>query len=316
MTNEIVSFTLTLHHQSIMSGETQGSFVGRGDEDTGLISLEIFEAGGEEGSDFHVFNAAPDQYHRAEVLQRTGAIDITCNLDKVVHGVMSDEGDRYATLLVMEWSFQAKGTRRISEATIELRFQASSREGIVEVGKISFAGPGSYSLMPTTQEDTVVRGGEATVGVEQIAALSLTGKWEKTIAKTTSDAITLSGGKHVIDNRSPNRIATWTLTENKSQPAGIPSSLKVAVLVSRDDRARFFCTLDFTCKTDFRTATAGLFRKIPKTDPIIFQPDPQQKGTRPNKKVSYGDEELELVDLEDLGDVTFRTILTNVQKTQ
>jgi hypothetical protein len=297
-----------------MSEVPEDSFPRGEDGEAGLVSMDLFEEGGEEGSDFRVKNIAQDQYHRAEVLQRTGAVNISCNLTKVVHGIMSDDGDLYATLLVMEWSFQATGTRRISKATIELEFEASSREGVVEVEKVSF--PGSYSLMPTTQEETVTRGGEATAGIEQFAVLSLTGKWEKTIAKTTSDAISLTGGKRLIGNVPPNRIATWTLTENASQPAGIPSLLRVAVLVSRDDREKFYCKLGFSCKTDMKTAAERLFKKIPKDDPIIFQPDPEKKGTRPNKNVSYGDDELEGIDLDDLGDVTFRTVLTNAQKTR
>lgn len=278
------------------------------------INLGLYETGGEEGSSFRLFNVADDQYHRAEVLQRTGAINITCNLEKVVHGAMSEDSDRYATLIVMQWHFQPKGSRRISEATIGLLFEATSDEGLIEVEKVSF--PGSYSLMPTSQEETVVKGGEASVGIEQFAALNLTGKWEKTIATTTSDAITLSGGKQVVGAFPPPRVATWTLCENQSQPSGIPTSLKVAVLVSRDSREKFSCRLAFACKTDLKTKAGSFFKKIPKDDPIIFQPDPRQKGTRPNRKVTYGDDELENVDLEDFSDVTFRTVITDGEKTR
>ncbi|KAI1091613.1 hypothetical protein F5B19DRAFT_483773 [Rostrohypoxylon terebratum] len=271
----------------------------------------MYETGGEEGSGFHVFNVATDQYHRAEVLQRTGAIDITCNLEKVVHGAMTADSDRYASLIVMQWYFQPKGSRRISEATIELLFD-SLGGGEIEIETISF--PGTYSLMPTMQESTVTKGGEAAVGISQFADINLTGKWEKTVSSTIQDAITLSGRKQVINNRPPNRIASWTLSENQSQREGIPTSLKVAILVSREDREKFICKLTFTCKTDVKTAAESIFRKIPKDDPIIFQPDPREKGTRPNKNVSYGDEELGRVDLGGLCDVTFRTVIENGQK--
>ncbi|KAF7554348.1 hypothetical protein G7Z17_g2956 [Cylindrodendrum hubeiense] len=273
----------------------------------------MYEAAMEEGSGFHVFNVASDQYHRAEALQRTGAIDITCTLEKVIHGAMSADSDSYATLLVMQWFFQPTGSRRISEATIKLLFEASSTDGEVEVEKVSF--PDTYSLMPTTQEESITKGGEATIGVEQIAQLSLTGKWEKTVSSTTSDAITLSGGKRLVNNIPPNRIAEWKISENESQPAGIPASLKIAVLVSRNDEEKFSCKLSFTCKTDLKTAAQSFFKKIPKDDPIIFQPDPEVKGTRPNKNVTYGDDELGSVDPNDLCDVTFRTVISNGQKT-
>jgi hypothetical protein len=277
------------------------------------MSIAMYETGGEEGSGFHVFNVAPDQYHRAEGLQRTGAIDITCTLEEVIHGIMDADSDRYATLVVMQWLFQPKGSRRISEATIELRFDMSSGGGDLEVEKISF--PDTYSLLPTMQEDSVTKGGEITVGVEQMANLSATGKWEKTVTKTTSHAITLTGGKRLVNNRPPNRIATWTLSEDSSQQAGIPALLRVAVLVSREDRETFSCNLSFTCKTDRKTAAQSLFRKIPKDDPIIFQPNPHEKGSRPNKRVRYGDDELAGVDLDDFCDVTFRTVIQEGHKT-
>jgi hypothetical protein len=277
------------------------------------VSVGMFEAGGDAGGGFHTFNLAPDQYHRAEALQRTGAVDITCSLEKVVHGIMSADSDRYATLMVMQWLFQPKGSRRISEATIELLFEADSGGGDIEVENISFLD--TYSLMPTTQEESVTKVGEATVGAEQLAKLDATGKWEKTVTKTTSHAITLTGGKRVVNNRPPNRIATWTLSENQSQHAGIPASLKIAVLVSRDDREKFFCRLAFTCKTDWATAAQSIFKKIPKDDPIIFQPNLKDKGTRPNKNVTYCDEELGSIDLNEFCDVTYRTVITDGQKT-
>jgi hypothetical protein len=139
------------------------------------VSIGMFESGGEEGSGFHVFNMAPNHYHRAEALQRTGAVDISCTLEKVVHGIMAADSDLYATLVVMQWLFQPKGTRRISEATIELRFDGVPGGGDIEVENISFLD--TYSILPMTQEESVTVGGEGTVGVEQVASLGVTGKW-------------------------------------------------------------------------------------------------------------------------------------------
>ncbi|KAI0119518.1 hypothetical protein F4814DRAFT_458742 [Daldinia grandis] len=280
--------------------------------DVEKVDVGMYEAGGEDGSGFHVFNIAEDQYHRAEVLQRTGAIDITCSLKEVTHGAMSADSDRYATLIVMEWGFQPRGSHRISEATIELLFGAGSPDSDVEVEKVSFEG--TYSLMPTTQQETIAKGGEATIGVEQFASLGLTGKWEKIISKTSSDAITLRGGKRLINNRPPNCIATWNLSENQTQRTGIPASLKVAMLVSRDDEEKFFCKLAFTCKTDLKASSKSLFKKIPKDDPIIFQPNPNDIGTRPNGNVAYGNLELGSINLGELCDVTFRTMIAEGQK--
>ncbi|KAF1964245.1 hypothetical protein BU23DRAFT_585668 [Bimuria novae-zelandiae CBS 107.79] len=257
----------------------------------------MYETGGEEGSGFHALNVAPNQYHRAEGLQRTGDIDITCTLEKVVHGILAADSDRYATLI----------------AAIELQFNGAAGSGDIKVENISFLD--TYSLLPTTQEESTTKGGEITVGVDQVASVGTTGKWEKTVTKTTSHAITLTGGKRLVNNRPPNRLATWTLSEDPSHHAGIPASLRVAVVVSREDRELFFCNLGLTCKTDWTTAAKSLFKRIPKDDPIIFQPNPEYKGTRPNKNVQYGEDKLGCVDLDRLCDVTFRTVITGGQNT-
>lgn len=284
-------------------------------EDAVEIRLDMYEAGGEEGSGFHVFNVASDQYHRAEVLQRTGAIDITCRLEKVIHGAMSADSDRYATLAVLQWYFQPNNRRRISEASIELLFEAEdSGDGDdVEVERISF--DGTYSLMPTTQHEILTTAGDASVAINQLASFSLSGKWEKVIDRQTQDAITLSGGKRIVNNMPPNRIAKWILSENKSQPEGIPTYLKVAVLVSRLEEKKFTCRVAFACKTDMKTAAESFFKKIPKDDRIVFQPDFRDKGTRPNRNIFYGDDRLGSVDLDEVSDVTFRTFFTAGKKT-
>lgn len=276
------------------------------------MHLGMYEAGGEEGSGFHVFNVAPNHYHRAEVLQRSGAIDITCNLERVLHGAMSADSDYYATLMVMQWSFQAKNTRRISEANIELLFEPGPGGSDIEVEQISFND--TYSLMATTQQESITKGGEANIGVEYGASIGVGAKWEKTVSAEKTDAITLYGVRQLVNNKPPYCVAKWTLSENETQPAGIPASLKVAVLVSRQDREQFTCKVAFSCKTDRKTAAENLFKKIPKDDPIILQPNPREKGTRPSRSVIYGHDELGSVDIDEYCDVTFRTIINDGQK--
>ncbi|EAQ91773.1 hypothetical protein CHGG_00008 [Chaetomium globosum CBS 148.51] len=167
-----------------MAGETKAQQHNTTMETQYLVLTSSKPGGGGEGSDFHVFNLAPHHYHRAGGLPRTGAINVTCNIERRLHGVMSADSDYYATLI-------AGG-------------------GSIEAEKISY--PSTYSLMPTTQEEITTKGGETTVGIEQIGSRF----------------------------RPPYRIATWTLSENESQRSGLPASLKVAVLVSREDRKKFF----------------------------------------------------------------------------
>lgn len=166
-----------------MSGSDQSSLFKYIHHDQ-AVNIDMYETGGEEGSGFHVFNLAPDQYHRAQVLQRTRAIDITCELEKVIHGALSADSDYYATLMVMRWDFQQRNGRRISEATIELLFQDASDGGSIQVERISF--DGTFSLMPKTQQESITSGGYTKVGTSQMADINFGYKWEKTVIKETS----------------------------------------------------------------------------------------------------------------------------------
>lgn len=271
------------------------------------VDVEMFEAGGEEGSGFHISNVAADHYHRSEALERTGAIDIQCTLERVFHGTMSTGNDRkFASLIVMKWTFKRQRKRsRISEATIVLTFEPGSPNGgDIEVEKISF--DDVYSLMSTTHQETTTTGLEGTIGAGFGIDASLGGKWEKSSTIERQDAITLSGSKHVLNNRPPNRQAKWTLLEKETQPTGIPTSLTTAVLVSRQDNEVFLCDLDFSCKTDLKTAASSIFKRIPYDDPIVFQPNPRVPGTRPNRNVVYDtQEDLGAKDMGEFCDVTY-----------
>ncbi|KAM0226898.1 hypothetical protein ACHAPO_011992 [Fusarium lateritium] len=260
----------------------------------------------------HVFNLAPNHYHRQEALERTGAVDITCYLEKVIHGTLSS--DEYGSIIVMKWFFQPSLGRRISKATIKLLFEVASNDSDTELEVRDISFEGSYSLMPTTQENVTTTGIDTTAGVQQVAQANVTAKWEKTTTSAKTDAITLNGGKRLVKNTPPKRIAKWELYENESQPQGIPGMLKVAVLIARDDEEKFQCRVDFDCKTDFRTKMEGVFEKIPKDDPIIFQPDSSDKGRRENKNATYDAKDLGNICLDGLSDLTYRTVITNGEK--
>lgn len=62
------------------------------------------------------------------------------------------------------------------------------------------------------------------------------GKWGKTVNSAITDSIILQGGKRLVKTRPPNCIASWPLSANESAPAGIPASLIVVIIVSREDQ--------------------------------------------------------------------------------
>ncbi|KAK2010070.1 hypothetical protein LZ32DRAFT_607815 [Colletotrichum eremochloae] len=280
------------------------------ENDVQVFDVGMFE-GGSEGSGFHTKNNPKDPYQRSEVIQRTGhGVDIRCTLIDAVHGAMSADSDFWATLLVFQFRFDPqKRARRVSGATIELRFDVSdAKNGLPEVEAVSF--DGNYSFLPSKQSETTTRGGEGSVGASFGAEINASAKWEKTIARETTDATTVSGGKLVVNNMPPNRIAKWTLLENKTLKTGVPASIRVAVRIKRRDEAIFTCIPKLECKADVWTSMGSFFGGVPEDDPVYLKPT--MKPT--NKLMDYDTEELGSVDLQKLSDVTFTTMILDAQK--
>ncbi|KAH7008328.1 hypothetical protein EDB80DRAFT_434183 [Ilyonectria destructans] len=280
------------------------------EQDVEVFDVGMFE-GGSEGSGFHTKNNPKDPYQRSEVIQRTGhGVDIRCTLIDAVHGSMSEDSDFWATLLVLQFRFDPqKRARRVSEATIELRFDVSDTNNeLPEVEAVSF--DGNYSFLPSKQSETIVTGVDGGIGASYGAELNASLKWEKTVARDTADATTVSGGKLVLDNMPPNRVAKWTLLENKTLKTGVPASIQVAVRIKRRDEAVFTCIPKLQCKADKWTSLQSFFGRVPEDDPVLLKPD--MKAT--NKLKVYDTEELGSINLQELSDVTFTTMILDAQK--
>ncbi|ROW04700.1 hypothetical protein VMCG_04793 [Cytospora schulzeri] len=274
------------------------------DDSVDIFDIGMFESGSD-GSGFHIKNNPKSPYQRWEVIQRTGSVDIRCSVVDIVHGLMAPDSDYWATILVLRFRFDPqKRARRITEATIELGFDATdSNNELPEVEAISF--DGNYSFHPSKQSETLTRGLEGTIGTSQVIDVSATAKWEKTVARETSDKTTVSGGKLVIDNIPPNRIAKWTLLENMTLKSGLPASIQVAVRIKRGDDEVFSCVPTITCKADKWTSIESLFSRVPKDDPLLLKPD--SKPT--NKLRVYDKENLGAVDLHELSAVVPTTMI-------
>lgn len=279
------------------------------DEELDVFDVTMFESGSE-GSGFHTKNNPNDPYQREEVVQRTGSIDIRCSILDVIHGVMDPESDYWATLIVLQFRFDPqKRMRRISEATLELLFDVTDPANeLPEVEAISF--DDHFSLLPSKQSESTTVGGQGTLGATQIVTASGTAKWEKTVTRETSDRTTVSGARYVVDNIQPNRIAKWTLLENKTLKSGIPASLQVAVRIRRQDEAVFTCMPTIRCKADKWTSIESLFGKVPEDDPVLL--DPERKPT--NRLMVYDTDNIGAIDLQALGNIVPTTMIQEAER--
>ncbi|KAK0631158.1 hypothetical protein B0T17DRAFT_530280 [Bombardia bombarda] len=278
------------------------------DDDVDVFDVGMFTSGAVAGG-FHTKNNPKDPYQRSQVVQRSGAIDVRCTVVDIIHGAMSDDSEFWATLMVLQFRFDPqKKSRRVSAATLSLQFDPLDPDDEVpEVEAVSF--DGHYSLVPSKQTEHVTKGLTGSAGVSYVAETKLEPKWEKTVERETTDATTVSGGKYVVNNVEPNRVAKWTLLENKTLKTGIPSSLRVAVLVKRRDEKNFTCMPKIEVKADKWTRMETCFSRVEPDDAVILQPTPDRKPT--NKLMVYNVEELGSLDLQKLSDVTFTTMITD-----
>ncbi|KAK1636423.1 hypothetical protein BDP81DRAFT_394120 [Colletotrichum phormii] len=201
------------------------------------------------------------------------------------------------------------GEMSLDQGVIEMKVVVSDAgNDLPEVEAISF--DGNYNCLPSKQSETIKKGGEGSVGASYGAELSASAKWEKTVARETTDATTVSGGKLIVKNVPPNRIAKWTLLENKTLKTGVPASIRVAVRIKRRDEAVFACVPRLECRADKWTSLETFFEGVPEDDPVYL--NPSLKST--NKLMAYDTEELGSVAMQKLSDVTFTTMILDAQK--
>ncbi|PYI14017.1 hypothetical protein BO99DRAFT_407045 [Aspergillus violaceofuscus CBS 115571] len=264
---------------------------------------------GDAGSSFRVQNDPRAPYQRNNVIERKGTIDIRCSCLDVIHGLMSEqEEDQFATLIVIEYRFDVrKRARRVDQVQIALEFRAREA-GQTGPEVYAIAPDGNFSLVPTNQREEIKRSIEGQAGASApVGGLSITGTvgWEKTTSRETEDHCTVVGSRDLVGrNWGPANSASWTLLENSTAKSGVPSLLRTAVLLRREDEQPFECVVKLTADvvTGWRERLWGGKGRVPKDDPVLFDPllDPT------NYLQEYDVYNLEQVDLEGLCRITHK----------
>ena len=277
------------------------------------FDIDLYRTG-DEGSHFRTQNDPSDPWQRANYIERKGAVDVRCSCIDVVHGDFSTSSDLFATLIVLDFRFDArKRARRLRSVDIEIEFQGMK---LGDTGPEVFATYpiGRMSIVPTTQHEDTTRslnlqlGGAAPVG--GITATGTVG-WEKSIARDTGDQTTVTGSIDLKGrNYGPSNCVSWTLLENRTTQTGVPESMRTAILLRRIDEDPFQCVVKIDAKVDMRSNLERMFGRVPKDDPVLFKP---HLGSTDNLQ-KYNKDELGKFELESVCDVTFRTFLGGVMK--
>lgn len=280
----------------------------------GAQSFDIGLFEGDPDSGFHTKNDPDDPFHRSNVVQRKGAVDVKCTCVDVVHGQWGPaEPSARATLVVLLFRFDPrKRARRIASANIEFKFfdgQGRHRKN-PEVREISLND--SFSLVPTRRTESVTKGAEGTLGGDAFgAALTGTVKWERTIGQETSDATHVVGSIDRLDAPfGPSNAATWTLTENESVKTGVPAAMRVGVLLKRSTDDDFKCTVKLVTEVDVKTRMEQMFGGREPDDPILFRTSLPST----DRLMKYDVANLGGFDLSKVEDVTFTTMRDGVVK--
>jgi len=266
---------------------------------------------GDEGSSFRLQNDRSAPYQRQTYIERKSAIDIRCSAVDVVHGLWSPKGEAFATLIVLDFRFDArKRAARIESADIDLRF-AAMRSGDSDPEVFAISHDGTLNLVPTTKTVTSSNNANLTIGGGAGVTASGGLGWDHAVTQERGDHTTVTGS---IDLKGRNygskNACSWTMIGNKSAKTGVPNYMRAAILLRRKDEKQFQCVVKIKAEADFKTSVSKLFGRKEKDDPVLF--DPNLEPT--SKLQKYDTENLGSFDVGSVADLTFATILQGAIK--
>ncbi|KAK8044021.1 hypothetical protein PG993_004045 [Apiospora rasikravindrae] len=240
------------------------------DLDSDEFEVELEEMG-EEGNSFRTQNDPSSPLQRSNIVERKGAIRVSCTARDVVHGYLNN-GTGYATLIVHDFQFNRQPTaRRIVRVDIEFTYYSANG---VPPEVISVAPYGQLELVQTSQTESKARSTTISTGANGLGAQAgVDHKWETFISRETTDATTIHGGM-CLTNRNYGKYNTayWTLLENESAATGVPAHLRVAILLKRHDETEFQCQFKIIVRAKLISELKNLFGSRPKDDPILYDP--------------------------------------------
>jgi hypothetical protein len=269
------------------------------------IELSPYDEG-DEDSTYRTQNDPSRPHQRSNIVERQGIVDVRCVAADVVHGSLAPDGEA-ATLLVFDFQFDPrKRARRIVEAHMSFTFASEDAEPDPAV--LNVAPKGRMVVVPTQQTESTTHSRNAGAnagggGLGLSLGLNAGVQWEKSVSRETHDATTVVGSIDLVGrNFGASNGVSWALLENRSVPTGVPAFVRTAILLQRPDPdAAFHATVTIRAKADLRSSIDKLFGRVPRDDPILY--DPSLLPT--NKLRKYDVDNLGKIDLNGLSAVAF-----------
>ena len=225
---------------------------------------------------FHTQNAYPGQIERSDFFDYGSDLKAQGSLVDVIHGTMdSSPSSPPATLIITDFQFiSLDASRRFRYARIELHFSDIDPGDHNPPEVKAIAPEGSFSLNQTEEIRELKRAAKADAGAAMVANVSMGLEWSITQTSTTTKSAKLGGLQTKQDRRKePKNLPVWSLDENNSDNKGIPSLLRTAILLRRNNDKNFLGHITVEAKVDWKTRYNLESRKADgQIDPVTFDP--------------------------------------------
>jgi len=267
---------------------------------------------GDDG-EFRIKDAPGGEVHRDGVTEQSvSGLILQGNLKEVIHGTLTPQGPP-ATLVILEFRFhkthRSFSIHRFHTVGIKLRFfDPSEPEGGNDPTVLKIAPYGSHGFNQTVSHKEVRHKARIGIhsGVESGNLVTLGAGFERETrsARETTHWTTVTGLIMHDQNRlwGGKNLAQWYATENENERSGVPTLIRVAVLLQRKKaEGQFLMETDIDAKVDIlyqaKVNFQKLFGRLGKDDAITFDPSP--KYALPTERSDLDSHNLGLCNLED-----------------
>jgi len=190
------------------------------------------------------------------------SVEIACKPVRIIHGRARPGSKDLATLMVLELRFLPRHPdRRVTEAEVKFTFRGSPGN---EVSVARISPDVFYSISPTVTESQIRNELEVNAGAQipptpfNLGFLFRHSILRKELIRTSTRLV----GDAVPDGDVPfglTNCADWSFFENEKNESGVPTQIRVAMYVLRDNYEPFWC--DVWARVDknysFRAMTLG-----------------------------------------------------------
>jgi hypothetical protein len=204
------------------------------------------------------------------------AFTVGCEARAMIHGRMSPDSDKAATLLVYDLKFLSRRGTRIKDADILFQFQLrSKKQGTVGPTVVEVRPNGQSKIGETIENQASKLGLSFNVGpsIPGVDA-GITTSWEKSISKDIKFHTTITGDNPADLEWGDHFQARFTLAENESQKSGIPTQLTVVILLERENDDDFEMIPRIEITPNLTSNIASRIRCLNSTrssdDPIFY----------------------------------------------